>query len=215
MAQGRFGDCLVFILKWEGAEFTNDPADKGGPTRYGITKRDYDEFLRSNGKLPQSVEFITLEEVHQIYTASYWSPVKAEETPSPLDLVCFDAATLMGVSRAISLLRSALKIPTGSASGIDYHSISDPVALSLSIISAREARYRAIVAADHTQARFLKGWLNRSNDLRQTVDPARRLLSIDRDGMVEFLKSIGITEIPETDAKGRAYDDPEATSDQS
>jgi lysozyme family protein len=38
MSAERFEFSLRFVLKWEGSEFTNDPDDHGGATRFGITQ---------------------------------------------------------------------------------------------------------------------------------------------------------------------------------
>lgn len=33
----RFSQLIQIAMKWEGSEYTDDPLDKGGATRWGIT----------------------------------------------------------------------------------------------------------------------------------------------------------------------------------
>jgi lysozyme family protein len=45
----------------------------------------------------------------------------------------------------------------------------DPHKLALRLCDRREEKYYAIVRANPTQRKFLKGWLNRLNDLRREI----------------------------------------------
>jgi lysozyme family protein len=45
----------------------------------------------------------------------------------------------------------------------------NPLQLALKLCDRREERYYAIVRANPTQRKFLKGWLNRLNDLRHSI----------------------------------------------
>jgi lysozyme family protein len=48
----------------------------------------------------------------------------------------------------------------------------NPVQLALRLCDRREERYRAIVRANPKLGKFLKGWLNRLNDLRKNIKDA-------------------------------------------
>lgn len=168
----RFEAALQFVLKWEGSRFTNDPDDRGGATRFGVTQRVYDAFRQGRGQPLQSVKFITMDEVRAIYTRGYWAPVHGDRMPAPLDLVLFDTGVLMGVGRAVRFLQQALGVPADGAVGpVTLNALqgASPAAVARTVMELREARLRRIVENDPSQGKFLRGWLNRLNDLRRTV----------------------------------------------
>ena len=79
-----FEKAMEFVAKWEWGNrqdggYTNDPADAGGATRWGISSR-------THGKVPE-----TEEEALAIYRADYWDFYKLDNFPSPLCIAMFDA----------------------------------------------------------------------------------------------------------------------------
>lgn len=90
-----FGDCLQFVLLWEGG-YSNIVGDPGGATNFGIIQSEYDLY-RELHKIPkQSVRAITQTEVDTIYIQNYWAPIKGERLSPWLNLVMFDTAVNMG-----------------------------------------------------------------------------------------------------------------------
>ncbi|MFZ8854170.1 MAG: putative peptidoglycan-binding domain-containing protein [Armatimonadota bacterium] len=98
----------------------------------------------------------------------------------PLALALFDTAVNMGVGTAIKLLQRAINdlLPTDKWVTVDGKlgrqtliatKTLDPYKLTLRLCDRREERYYAIVRANPTQRKFLKGWLNRLNDLRREI----------------------------------------------
>ncbi len=85
-----------------------------------------------------------------------------------LDLVQFDTAVNMGANRAIRVLQEAVGVAPDGNFGLrtqqacDEGSLPDAVARHCAI---REMLYRRF-AQVRGQDRFLRGWLNRLNDLR-------------------------------------------------
>ncbi|NBV35020.1 MAG: hypothetical protein EBR81_14820 [Proteobacteria bacterium] len=57
---------LKFVLSQEGG-YSNDPADSGGATNFGITHTEYDKNRIERGLPTQSIRLITAEEVRSIY----------------------------------------------------------------------------------------------------------------------------------------------------
>ena len=63
-------------------EYTDDPSDPGGPTKYGICKR-YNPDV--------DVKNLTLGKAKEIYLKKYWIPAGCDNAPFPLDIALFDS----------------------------------------------------------------------------------------------------------------------------
>ena len=168
-----FQRCLRFVLQKEGG-FVDHPADRGGATNRGITQGTYDDWRKRRGLLPQSVRLLTDDEVAAIYRRDYWDKVRADELPAPVNLVVFDDAVNSGVNRAARRLQKACKVATDGAIGprtiAAAKLISDAsgaLNLALDIIEQRVDFYHNIVETNPSQSVFLRGWLNRMNDLER------------------------------------------------
>jgi lysozyme family protein len=178
----KFLTCLRFVLKWEGG-LSNDPADRGGLTNRGVTQATYNRYRRDKGLPLQSVAKMTDTEMREIYWVYYWQPILGDAHAYPLALALFDTAVNMGVGTAIKLLQRAINdlLPTDKWVTVDGKlgrltliatKTLDPRKLALRLCDRREERYRAIVRANPTQQKFLRGWLNRLNDLRRSIKHA-------------------------------------------
>ena len=87
---------MQFVSKWEwsdkeGGQYTNDPKDPGGETRYGISKRSYPN---------EDIKNLTLEHAVELYLREYWSV--AVKFPRPINWCVMDAAINCGSGRATS-----------------------------------------------------------------------------------------------------------------
>lgn len=164
----RFDECLTFVLKREGG-FSNHPADKGGATNRGITQKVYDDYRETNQR---SVRYIGEREVRDIYQANYWMPAKCGVLPVPVDLVVFDSAVHLGVSRSARLLQQAVGVVADGNIGpitIDAVKEMKPVELAEDMIDLRRAFYNRIVDNNPSQKVFLKGWGNRLDALEKAI----------------------------------------------
>ena len=164
-------DALVFTLKWEGG-YSNHPLDPGGATNFGIIQTRYDQYRVSKGLSKQPVKNITVAEYTEIYDKYYWDPVRAQYVDGTLGLTLFDTAVNLGVGGCISRLQASLKVPvTGKwtqAISDKIHS-SDQYAVALNICRLRIAKRYDRVKKAPSQVVFLRGWLNRDNDLIRKV----------------------------------------------
>jgi len=168
----KFLSALKFVLKWEGGK-SDHPNDPGGRTNKGITQSVYNSWRKSKGLPPKDVFEITDDEVYQIYYERYWTPLKGDEIPSPLDLVVFDSGVNCGIGRAALWLNTALSLPpkyTVTKETIEkVKSLKDLKPVMKKVCDLRENHYRTISEKNPKLKVFLKGWLNRLNDLRKTV----------------------------------------------
>jgi len=142
-----------WILKWEGKTYTNNPKDTGGNTKYGITyinnKASLNEIGINSG---HEIENLTQDQAEEIYRNKYWNPV-AEKLPYPMNWVYFNAAVNNGPGNANKFYQK---------SGVDYEKF----------IEVQKNFYNEIVRNNPSQSIFLKGWLNRLNNLELCINPA-------------------------------------------
>lgn len=168
----RFKECLQFVLKWEGG-YSNHPNDPGGATNMGITQSVYNAWRGSKGLPPQDVRKITKEEVERIYWERYWTALRCDEIPRPLDIAVFDTGVNCGVGRAARWLNSILGIspPTTKITNTTIEKLKkvDIIAVTHRFLQQRELHYHSIAQRNKKLQVFLKGWLNRLNDLRKQI----------------------------------------------
>lgn len=144
-----FKKALQFVLKWEGG-YVNNPNDKGGATNKGITQNTYNSWLKKHNRPFKDVKNISNLEVEEIYYNNYWLAAGCNKMTSKLAVLVFDTAVNMGISRAKQFLKEAQwKYPD-------------------KFIQAREEKYKEF-AQYGNQNIFLKGWLNRLNDLKNFI----------------------------------------------
>ena len=136
----NFRRALQFTLKWEGG-YVNHPDDPGGETKWGIAKRYHPD---------EDIKNLTAERAAEIYSNEYWDAAGCDEISFPLCVAVFYAAVRCGVNRAK-----------------DWYEKADGVK---DIIGLNQQFYVQRVERNPSQKVFLKGWLNRLNDLRKYVD---------------------------------------------
>ena len=130
-----FEDALKFVLKWEGG-YSNDPNDPGGETKFGISKKAYPY---------EDIKNMTLERAEKIYYENYWLKAGCDKLTSPLDIVVFDTAVNMGVSRAKEFLTASSDWEDFLFRRIDFYTKCNKSNI------------------------YLKGWINRVVDLYKNV----------------------------------------------
>lgn len=143
-----FDIALKYTLQFEGG-YVNDPDDRGSETNKGITKAVYDEYRTKNSLPIQSVKNISDKEVQDIYYKQYWLAAGCDKLSDKLAIVVFDMATNSGVSRAKRYLTLT----------------QDPN----KYLDLRADFFKKIVQNNPSQQKFLKGWLNRVENLRKII----------------------------------------------
>lgn len=157
----RFLRMIPWLYQWEGKTFEDDPFDKGGRTKFGIDQRSHPEI---------DIRHLTEEQATDIYWKEYWLPSKAENLPAGVGEVIFDISVNNGRSRAHKWLQEAVGVAADGIIGpwtLRAVSEEDPKALTKELLDHREQFYHSI--AKGSQARYLRGWLNRNNSLRKFV----------------------------------------------
>ncbi|MDK1388851.1 glycosyl hydrolase 108 family protein [Sinorhizobium sp. 8-89] len=170
MARENLPDSMRFIMKWEGG-FVDDPDDRGGRTNRGITQKVYNDWRRGIGQPSRDVKQIGDEEVQAIYDGNYWIPAGCDLLRRNLDLAQFDTAVNMGTGRAIRILQEAVGTRVDGQFGPTTKRACDACDLGTTLThytQIREGLYRRFSEAPG-QSKFLRGWMNRLNDLRREI----------------------------------------------
>jgi len=168
-----FKKALAFMLPHEGGE-CDVAGDMGGHTNWGITQVSLDKFNASHPDLrfPANVHDLTLDNATTFYRiGGYWKfdGVHSDAVGAKI----FDLGVNFGVGTVVKMVQSILNT-LGASLMIDggwgprtetsVNAVDPDKMVSLLCIAAA-ARYRAIVTANPTQAKFLKGWLRRAEDV--------------------------------------------------
>lgn len=169
----RFDACLPIVLLHEGG-YVNDPADPGGPTKYGISLRAARGFgsiadVDGDGDVDgRDILLMTPVQAGAIYRAMYWTTLRCEELPAGVDLVVFDFGVNAGPRAAILMLQRALAVKVDRVLGpktLAAAATGDARTLIDRMSRLREEHYRALP----TFPRFGRGWLRRTEEVRQAA----------------------------------------------
>ena len=154
----NFEDALAALLKHEGG-YVNHPADPGGMTNLGVTKRVWEEW-KGHAVDEAEMRALTPEKVGPLYKAKYWDMVHGDQLPSGVDLCVFDCAVNSGVKRASKLLQRAVGVDDDGVIG--RGTLAAVEALSAEEIIDRFCAERlSFLEALPTFATFGKGWSRR------------------------------------------------------
>ena len=163
---------LKFALAYEGG-YVNDPADAGGATMKGVTQATYNTYRKGKGLAIQNVQKLSNQELADIYKKMYWDAGGCGNLPYPLCVAMFDTCVNFGILGAAKKLQEAVGTTVDGKIGPKTLALAtDPTKAILHAVKLCDARiahrYRR-VEQNGSQARFLKGWLNRDNALKALV----------------------------------------------
>jgi lysozyme family protein len=111
---------IGLMIRLEGG-YSNNPADPGGATKYGITQRTLDAVRSKIAlQLPTSVFNLTEDQAYVIYRAVDWDVIQGDALPSTLAPLVLNAAVNMGEPEAVKLLQECLHgVPTTGHCGAE------------------------------------------------------------------------------------------------
>ena len=170
----NFEDAVEYVLQWEGSEYVDDPDDKGGGTKFGISKRQFPAV---------DIQNLTREEAIELYRVRYWEPnadllsfcddSRVEARLFIYDI--FDCLVNTGRRTTVLLLQRAYNAnfsydleEDGEWGPLSDRALSyclntvyaDPVRVAFKC--ERASYYRVLAAKDPSQEKFLAGWLRRA-----------------------------------------------------
>jgi len=159
-----------------GAKVTNDSADAGGLTKYGICQKSFPNL---------DIQNLTERQAIDIYTKEYCIPCKVDAfTDELLALHLFDFAVNSGVTHSIKTLQTILNVVSdGILGNISINAANNDKTTCSKFIIAREDFYCKLAAQSlqhfesahgkatydekmtQTNYKFLNGWINRVKNL--------------------------------------------------
>jgi hypothetical protein len=138
----RFKKIVIpWLFKWEGTTYENDKSDPGGATKFGVDQRSHPNV---------DILHLTEQEAMDIYWNEYWIKCGCDHMDWPMSFIWFNCCVNCGVGRAQKILKISGKDPR-------------------KFLDEQEDFYRRLVKDRPSSQKFLKGWLNRTQDLRKTV----------------------------------------------
>jgi lysozyme family protein len=145
-----FDEAFEILIGHEGG-YTNNPADPGGETRFGISKRAYPG---------EDIRNMTLDRAKTLYMRDYWGPAGCPNVPDAVRFDLFDMAVNSGVRAAVKCLQGAAGVAQDGALGpktLAAIASQDGIRLAARFNGAR----LAFMASLPTFKDFGRGWANR------------------------------------------------------
>ncbi len=168
------------ILRREGG-FVDHPADRGGPTKYGITQATLSRYI-GRAALRSEVEGLSEEIAREIYTRNYYIAPRIDRLPEPIRAFVFDCAVNHGPRQAIRFVQrvcnAAGRTPPLSVDGAmgpntrrgaEWAQAEMGEVFLRALIEERRNFYRRIVELRPSQRVFLAGWMNRADEFEQEI----------------------------------------------
>lgn len=145
-----FSAAFAALLGHEGG-YVNNPADPGGETKYGISKRAYPK---------EDIAALTLDRAEEIYLRDFWEAAGCESVPDGMKFQLFDMAVNSGVSSAVKTLQlSACTQPDGILGPQTLMAVqSMPVARLVARFNGHRLQFMVRLA---TWPEFGRGWAGR------------------------------------------------------
>jgi len=154
------------IISIEGG-YTNNIHDRGGETKYGISKRAYPNL---------DIKNLTLDKAKQIYYNDYWFDIKLDYIDNyNIQLELFDTAVNMGQYKAQTILQESLNLLNrnernfkdlavdgiiGKNTILAYNKVDKKILYKV-LNGLQFMNYVRIVERDKTQEVFFNGWMVR------------------------------------------------------
>ncbi len=140
--------------------YVNIKEDTGGLTKYGVAQ---------NANPEVDVQNLDLAKTMEVYFTKYWTAGQCHKLINPaVTIFQFDMTVNHGLGRAAKILQQACGAVADGVLGpktLALANAMDPTKLVKEMSSIRAARYHSIVQANASQAKFLKGWLRRNDEV--------------------------------------------------
>lgn len=155
MATANRDSAIKITLGYEGG-YTNNPADPGGPTNFGITVADARRYWK-NDATAADVRAMPISEAVDIYRQRYWAALCCDDLPAGVDYAVFDYGVNSGIGRSAKVLQRLVGVAQDGKIGAETVAATakhDPAELVRAICDERLTFLQSLKAWDV----FGKGW---------------------------------------------------------
>ncbi|MFL0808782.1 MAG: N-acetylmuramidase [Agarilytica sp.] len=169
------------VLRREGG-FVNHPADRGGPTNFGITQKTLSQYM-GRAALISDVENMAPDLAAEIYRQNYYFRPAINTLPEAIQAFIFDSAVNHGPRRAIKFIQLVVNdagyeprldddgaMGPNTRRGAEWAQNTMGEHFLLALFEERKNFYRVIVANRPSQEVFLKGWMNRVKEFEDAFE---------------------------------------------
>jgi lysozyme family protein len=161
-----------FIVSEEGSTFTDNPADPGGCSKYGVTLSTWKNYIGDSTVTCNELKSITYLQALAVFKRNYWGVASA--LPTGLDLCVADMSYNAGYKNATLILQRVV-------GAVDDGVLGPKTLASVNAYNPAKAIIQyGVLCADYYKSLnnpvFIKGWLAR-NDRR--VQAALNMISIN------------------------------------
>lgn len=159
----------TMILTREGG-YVDHPADRGGPTNYGVTMGILKEYRQKEVGV-DDVKSLTLSDAVDLYYNRYVVKCGLDKLDPLLRDLVLDSVVNHGETGGIKMVQRAVgEVEDGRCGPRTIAAAnSQPKLTYYGIIGCRMKKYAGIVNGDPSQLVFLAGWLNRLSSFVRPV----------------------------------------------
>jgi lysozyme family protein len=167
-----FDQAFAYTVGNEGG-YTNDRADRGGPTNWGITIHDLSTFLGRPATIDE-VQNMSIDIAKSIYLHRYWMAMGLDHIKyQPVAMCMFDIGVVRGIG-VPPIYAQQICNDNGSKLAVDGHigplsvveiNSQNPATFVRAFALKTKNGFLGIVARNPTQVVFIRGWLRRANRL--------------------------------------------------
>lgn len=153
-----YEQAITQVFEDEGG-YTNDAADPGGPTNWGITIHDARTYWKQDATA-EDIRDMPKAVAEDIYRQHYATPLQYDKLPAGVDYSVFDYGINSGINRSARVLQSIVKVSQdGEIGPITLRAVShaDPSRLINAIYDERLSFLKSL----HTWNTFGHGWTAR------------------------------------------------------
>ena len=177
--EARVRQMIAEVMRREGG-YANHPADKGGPTQFGVTQGALSDYLGRRVSV-EEVRGITAEMAVEIYYTRYFLLPRVDALPVAIQALMLDMCVNHGAKNAMRILQRVIN--QSEMAQVDEDGVCGPQTQgAAAVVERRMGRYflnalvderlnfyRNIVGNAPSQLVFLNGWERRAESFRVAV----------------------------------------------
>ncbi len=186
-------EIITVLMRREGWDrYTNHPADRGGPTKWGITLQAWSAFIGRQATAAD-VQTIAEHQARAFYRKRHITDPKFDQVRDPqLRELLIDAGVNHGTRHPTKWVQAAAEVPQDGVLGpvsLAAINAAAPLELFLWVCAFRIRLYGRLTSADpavkvareagiRLQAEFTGGWCNRAAEF---LEDAARAIEVDHN----------------------------------